>query len=337
MNWWLALFGSTAVAVAQPVPMPPMPSAIAAHVHAGHFDPGDYGWLRGSLPDADPAAKAAWAAIAGWQQRCWEAAPRQDAVLKALGYSAPATYWRPYAPDICAEVGIATATAQGFKSWPSYTQALAAALSVQQTFLFAVGQAVSVGPGLDDSVPLRDRLVAITVPDQMLRSALSWGEGEAQAAPALAPDVRRVVTALQWRPIRDRDHLNTTWLKAQVAHAGWPTISQVGPVAASSAWLLVQHADDDPVFQLQMLNLMEPLVVKGEVKPHDFALLTDRVLLPLTGKQRFGSQFTCKDGQMQPLPLEDAARVDARRKALGLPSIANYARELATVYGEHCS
>ena len=41
-----------------------------------------------------------------------------------------------------------------------------------------------------------------------------------------------------------------------VERQGWPTRSQVGEQAAVSAWLLAQHADQDPALQRRCLDLM---------------------------------------------------------------------------------
>ena len=48
---------------------------------------------------------------------------------------------------------------------------------------------------------------------------------------------------------------------------------------------------------------MEKLVATGDVDPRNFAMLTDRVQLKLVGKQKYGTQWTCKDGKRVPLPL----------------------------------
>ena len=42
---------------------------------------------------------------------------------------------------------------------------------------------------------------------------------------------------------------NTAWLCGVVDHHGWPGASLVGEDGAQAAWLLVQHADQDPGFQ----------------------------------------------------------------------------------------
>lgn len=313
-------------------PPPSLPPQIAAHVKDSHFDPGDYDWLRGNFPGATAAQTADWEAIKTYLSQCAKAPPRDEAALAALGYRAPPDYWRAYVDDVCSEAAMGRFVAQDFKDWPSFRRALDAALPTYRAYLFAVRSAVSAAP--IDEGELRDQLHVIVIPDQMLRMAAFWGEGDAASAPALDPDARRVLIAMMWRPMRDQDHRNTAWLKAVVARNGWPTISQVGKLAASNAWLLVQHADDDPIFQLRMLKLMEPLLARHEVDGKSYGLLYDRVMLPLTGKQRYGSQFTCDDKGWHPLPLEDEAAVDARRKTLGLSPIAEYRQTLIHEYGE---
>ncbi len=129
------------------------------------------------------------------------------------------------------------------------------------------------------------------------------------------------------------DQDNTAWMKKVVDLHGWLSASKVGAEAASSAWLMVQHADKDPKFQRKCLDLMADLP-PGEIKPSDLALLTDRVLLAEGKKQLYGSQFMTKDGKWLPRPIEDEAHVDDRRKKVGLPPLAEYAKILEQVYGK---
>jgi hypothetical protein len=124
----------------------------------------------------------------------------------------------------------------------------------------------------------------------------------------------------------------TRWLQKIVDNQGWPTKTLVGEDGANAAWLLVQHADADSQFQRKCLDLMTKLP-KGEVSQVQFAYLTDRVLLAEGKKQIYGTQFHAVDGKLQPRPLEDEANVDKRRADIGLPPLADYAKELEKVYG----
>ena len=127
------------------------------------------------------------------------------------------------------------------------------------------------------------------------------------------------------------DKENTEELRAIVKRFGWPGRSLVGQRGANAAWMVVQHADHDRAFQKQCLKLMEA-APDGEVSKEDVAFLTDRVLLADGKKQRYGTQFKQVGGRFVPQPLEDEANVDERRKKVGLPPLAEYAKQLSELY-----
>lgn len=112
----------------------------------------------------------------------------------------------------------------------------------------------------------------------------------------------------------------TVRMREIVAKVGWPTKSMVGSDGSSAAWLLVQHADHDLAFQRACLEKMEPLVQSGEAAGKDFAYLWDRVAVSEGRPQRYGTQLDGDDV----FPLEDPGHVDARRKALGMSTLAEY-------------
>jgi hypothetical protein len=128
------------------------------------------------------------------------------------------------------------------------------------------------------------------------------------------------------------DKKATTRMKEIIAHAqhAWPGKSLVGEDGANAAWLLVQHADRDPAFQKQCLALLEKAYKAGEASERDYAYLFDRVAVADGKPQRYGTQF--KDGK--PQPIEDEANVDARRKAIGLGTMAEYAKDMERMYGK---
>lgn len=155
----------------------------------------------------------------------------------------------------------------------------------------------------------------------------------AAGAPELTPMGREIVRSRLWAAIAVRDDANTRWLKDVVARDGWPRISAVGERSANEAWLLVQHADHDPLFQLEALRLMEPLVAEKEVSSRNYAYLYDRVMLKLAGKQRYGTQFTCVDGKWAPQSLEDASAVDRFREEAGMETQAENTARMMEAYG----
>jgi hypothetical protein len=164
---------------------------------------------------------------------------------------------------------------------------------------------------------LHRQLVAMTKVDQDARNEAIAAERDGRGHQDL------------WNKIQLIDHENTEALKAAVARYGWPGKSIVGTDGAADAWLLVQHADQDRAFQKQVLALLEPLVKSGEVESRDYAYLYDRVAVAEQRPQRYGTQFKDAD----PFPIEDEANVDARRKEVGLGTMAEYRKQMEKMYG----
>lgn len=127
------------------------------------------------------------------------------------------------------------------------------------------------------------------------------------------------------------DQRHTARLAQIIEQHGWPRHSLVGEDGASAAWLLAQHADLDPAFQKRCLALMAPLIAAGEVDGADYAYLFDRVAIAEERPQRYGSQFHVDT--LEPLPLEDEARIDELRASVGLTSIAVYRLRMQRAYG----
>ena len=120
----------------------------------------------------------------------------------------------------------------------------------------------------------------------------------------------------------DARHLQV--LKDIIARHGWPTFSMVGHDGAFAAWLIAQHADADPDFQLRVLAMIEALVKTGEAAPQAAAYLYDRTHRP----QRYGTQGSCDaDGRWQAREIEDPAHLNERRHSVGLGPFEEYGRE----------
>lgn len=325
----LALLAAAFLATAET--LPPAPAVLTPYLKDGTFDPGDYGYLRGRFDGATAAQVADWAAVQAWLKHCRAVSLAEvRAQLVAAGVTDPAVTAGRFGEAPCGAIDMAYPQADPGKDWALFQTRLASARRIASTLIWSAALAQGVG---DNGDTLPARLIARPITDQVLRLSLSWNAGEQKGAPPLDPMEAGIVRALTWSAIRARDHANTAWMKTVVAEHGWPTIAQVGAQASNSAWLLVQHADDDPVFQLRMLRLMEPLARSGQVAAGDYALLYDRVMLQTTGKQRYGTQWTCADGTSQPQALEDRGKVEAYRTAAGLEPLATYGARLARLYG----
>lgn len=128
------------------------------------------------------------------------------------------------------------------------------------------------------------------------------------------------------------DRKNTARMKQIVGEIGWPDSAKVGKAAAQDAWLLVQHADQDPAFQHYCLNLIKPLVAKGTVRKREYAYLFDRVAVAEKRPQRYGTQFERKNGKWIMKATEDPRNLDKRRKSMDLGPIAEYIKLIERTY-----
>jgi hypothetical protein len=136
---------------------------------------------------------------------------------------------------------------------------------------------------------------------------------------ALPASDRQIVSTALWGEIGAHDVDDQQALKAMLPAQGWFTISKYGAKASTAAFLVVQHATNDPTLMKLALTRMTPFAATGEVDGENYALLYDRVSVQFLGRpQRYGSQVACKHGQASVMNLEDPAHVDERRKTVGL-------------------
>lgn len=185
-----------------------------------------------------------------------------------------------------------------------------------------------------DAAALRDELIERTERDQAARfAAIAWASErsiDGIVDEASLTEQERDDQAALWAETSRIDVDNTAWLKSIVTEQGWPRYSVVGVDAGDAAWLLVQHADDDPSFQRLCLDLMSALPA-DEMSQINLAMLTDRVLLAEGKSQIYGTQFAVRDGEWMPMNLEDEENVDARRAEVGMPPLAEYKEMLEAV------
>ena len=139
------------------------------------------------------------------------------------------------------------------------------------------------------------------------------------------------VTNDQVAAIRALDSANTAWLKPIVEANGLPTKAMVGADGVAAVFQLIQHADNTPGFQSDMLPLLEQAYKAGEVAGLDVATLADRVAKAKGYGQPYGTQTTVVNGVPIIDPIGDSANVDERRKRMGLVPLAEYRRQLDSI------
>jgi hypothetical protein len=112
---------------------------------------------------------------------------------------------------------------------------------------------------------------------------------------------------------------NAARLGEMLDRCGWPGEPQVGREGAEAAWLIVQHAIGQPRLQRRALVALQAAAERGEVPPLQPAMLEDRIRTLEGLPQRFGTQFDWDEtGQLSPLPIEDLAGLEQRRRQVGL-------------------
>ena len=126
----------------------------------------------------------------------------------------------------------------------------------------------------------------------------------------------------------------STWLSA----CGWPRRSAEGSEALRHAWLVAQQRRADLPFQRQVVRQLELAVLDGEAPAMHLAAASDRLAVQEGRPQRYGTQLrqagACGWDYYQ---LDDPARVEARRKRLGLPPLEDHRRAInAVAAAEHC-
>lgn len=117
----------------------------------------------------------------------------------------------------------------------------------------------------------------------------------------------------------------TVRLAQVIDEIGWPGRSLVGEDGADAAWAIAQHGDRHNRARAGWLALLEEAASVGEADPRHLARLTDRVAMVAGGNQSYGTYAQLdEDGNIEwAFPVEGTlAEVDARRGAIGLPTLA---------------
>lgn len=135
------------------------------------------------------------------------------------------------------------------------------------------------------------------------------------------------LTDEDWRQQTAIDVANTKRLSEIVDIFGWPGLRFAG-AASQTAFLVLQHSDN--ATQRKYLPLLRQAVERHDALGAQLALLEDRLRVAEGKPQLYGSQLVGEPLHFQ--PIEDEANVDARRRSIGLSSMAEYAKLFGLVY-----
>jgi hypothetical protein len=175
---------------------------------------------------------------------------------------------------------------------------------VGQIILFGADMVVQQEAIGADRLKAVQDLAAMAGPDQLYR-----GKPGGQLTPE------------EWRRQEEIDKANMARLKEIIDAYGWPGLRFAG-AASQTAFMVLQHADHDS--QRRYLPLLREAVKRGDALGSHLALLEDRVRVADGKPQLYGSQLSGTPLRFE--PIEDEARVDERRRSVGLEPLADYAR-----------
>ncbi|WP_420617267.1 DUF6624 domain-containing protein [Candidatus Palauibacter sp.] len=164
---------------------------------------------------------------------------------------------------------------------------------------------------------LRDELLEMARRDQTVRAELA-ASGE--------------LFEVGYEPRMARVHeRNARRLRRILESVGWPGADLVGSDGVEAAWLILQHAIAEPDLLRRALPLLQAAAREGKASPRHAALLEDRIRFFEGRPQRYGTQFDWDaEGKLSPGAVANPQRLDERRRAIGLPPLAEQMEEART-------
>lgn len=115
---------------------------------------------------------------------------------------------------------------------------------------------------------------------------------------------------------------NAAELQHIIDDIGYPTIDKVGEEASDAAWLIIQHAISQPEFMRNCAESLKKAVDEDKADPKHLAYLVDRIAVFEGKPQLYGTQFDWDEhGEMSPNSFDDLAKVNHRRKSIGLNTL----------------
>jgi hypothetical protein len=124
---------------------------------------------------------------------------------------------------------------------------------------------------------------------------------------------------------------NFPYVSAIFTKHGFPGFDLVGKETSNKYFLLVQHSDFEPDFQLKVLKSMKQEVDKQNASGQSFAFLTDRTELNSGRPQIYGTQVIMS-GNTKIKSCVDTLNLNERRKSVGLSTIEEYIEKCNDIF-----
>lgn len=126
-----------------------------------------------------------------------------------------------------------------------------------------------------------------------------------------------------YHPEMEKVHLNNARrLNEMIKKMGFPVLSNAGEKGVRLSWLIIQHAISWPDFMKECLLQMRLAAAQHDYILELLAYTEDRIAYFEGRPQLYGTNCDWINGELKRTPIEDISKVDLRRKALGLPPLA---------------
>jgi Ca-activated chloride channel family protein len=114
---------------------------------------------------------------------------------------------------------------------------------------------------------------------------------------------------------------------------GWPTSDMVGPAGVTAAFHILKNSTAYDL-QRDLLPVIIAVMKKDPKQKPEFAGLFDRLRVSAGMRQLFGTQAVSIGGFIVLYPVEDEAKIDARREEFGMVSMRQNIQNLERTYGK---
>lgn len=129
-----------------------------------------------------------------------------------------------------------------------------------------------------------------------------------------------------WEVVEKQDKLLEKEVIEIIKKYGWLGISQVGRLANTAQWAVLQHGT--VASKEKYSHLLKTSVLKNESQPGHYARLIDRMLINSGKPQLYGTQTKFDNrGKTIFFPIKDPEYINQRRMELGLRKIQNFAKQ----------
>lgn len=128
-----------------------------------------------------------------------------------------------------------------------------------------------------------------------------------------------------WEVVEAQDKILEKEVTNIIDRYGWLGISQIGKLANTTLWSVLQHGS--VAAKEKYAPLLKASVFKEESQPSHYARLIDRMLINSDKPQLYGTQIDYNSNDVATFfPIEKPEYINKRRKEIGLGEIQSFAR-----------